>query len=162
MYKPNFCSDCGTEIERSRWRLWTSRQFCAECSPRLRKTRLAPLGMMAATVFVMGIVTGRVTQRTTPTLVIERKGNVSADLGHPPEEGKGNSSTSRSSVSGETNGPDGTNTERPTDPEETISICGARTQKGSPCQRRVRGTGRCWQHKGAPAMLPPGKLVVQS
>jgi hypothetical protein len=49
-------------------------------------------------------------------------------------------------------GPDGTATERPTDPDETVSICGARTQKGTPCQRRVRGTGRCWQHKGMPAI----------
>jgi hypothetical protein len=25
----------------------------------------------------------------------------------------------------------------------------------------VRGTGRCWQHRGMPAMLPPSKLVIQ-
>jgi hypothetical protein len=58
-------------------------------------------------------------------------------------------------------GPDGTAAERPTDPNEIISICGARTKKGTPCQRRVRGTGRCWQHLGMPAMLPPEKLIVQ-
>lgn len=57
-------------------------------------------------------------------------------------------------------GPDGTATERPTDPEEIVSLCGARTQKGTACQRRVRGTGRCWQHRGMPAILPQGKLVV--
>lgn len=27
------------------------------------------------------------------------------------------------------------------------SICGAPTQKGGPCQRKVSGGGRCWQHK---------------
>jgi hypothetical protein len=48
----------------------------------------------------------------------------------------------------------------PTDPNEIVSICGARTKKGTPCQRRVRGTGRCWQHRGMPAMLPPEKLIV--
>ena len=26
-------------------------------------------------------------------------------------------------------------------------ICGATTQKGTPCQRKVSGGGRCWQHK---------------
>ena len=57
-------------------------------------------------------------------------------------------------------GPDGTDTERPTDPAEVVSICGARTQKGTPCQRRVRGTGRCWQHRGKSAMLPASKLIV--
>jgi hypothetical protein len=44
---------------------------------------------------------------------------------------------------------------------ETASICGARTQKDKPCSRRVRGTGRCWQHKGKSAMLPLEKLVIQ-
>ena len=58
-------------------------------------------------------------------------------------------------------GLDGTAEERPTDPNEIISICGARTKKGTPCQRRVRGTGRCWQHLGKPAMLPPEKLIIQ-
>jgi hypothetical protein len=42
-----------------------------------------------------------------------------------------------------------------------VAICGARTKKGTPCQRRVRGgVGRCWQHRGKPAILPPSKLVV--
>ena len=27
------------------------------------------------------------------------------------------------------------------------SVCGAPTQKGGPCQRKVSGGGRCWQHK---------------
>lgn len=26
-------------------------------------------------------------------------------------------------------------------------ICGAPTQKGGPCKRKVSGGGRCWQHK---------------
>jgi hypothetical protein len=52
--------------------------------------------------------------------------------------------------------------ELPTDPNEVVSICGARTKKGTPCQRRVRGTGRCYQHRGMPAMLPPEKLVVRN
>ncbi len=57
-------------------------------------------------------------------------------------------------------GPDGTAGERPTDPQEVVYICGARTKKGTPCQRRVRGPFRCWQHRGLPAILPPSKLVV--
>jgi len=44
--------------------------------------------------------------------------------------------------------------------EETY-ICGARTKKGTPCSRRVHGPVRCWQHKGAKAMLPVEKLVVK-
>jgi hypothetical protein len=44
---------------------------------------------------------------------------------------------------------------------EEAYICGARTKKGTPCSRRVRGPVRCWQHKGAQAMLPLEKLVVK-
>ena len=44
---------------------------------------------------------------------------------------------------------------------EEAYICGARTKKGTPCSRRVRGPVRCWQHKGAKAMLPLEKLVVK-
>jgi hypothetical protein len=42
-------------------------------------------------------------------------------------------------------------------------ICGARTKKGRPCQRRVHVAGeRCFQHKGLSAMVPLEKLVVKS
>jgi hypothetical protein len=44
---------------------------------------------------------------------------------------------------------------------EQIYTCGARTKKGTPCSRRVHGPVRCWQHKGAKAMLPPDKLLVK-
>jgi len=50
---------------------------------------------------------------------------------------------------------------QPTTVEEKAYICGARTKKGTPCSRRVRGPVRCWQHKGAQAMLPLDKLVVK-
>ncbi len=51
-------------------------------------------------------------------------------------------------------------TERAAGAEEAVYICGARTQKGTPCSRRVRGTGRCWQHLGMPAMIPLEKRLV--
>jgi hypothetical protein len=51
-------------------------------------------------------------------------------------------------------------TQRAVTTEETY-ICGARTKKGTPCSRRVRGPVRCWQHKGVKAMLPLEKLVVK-
>jgi hypothetical protein len=43
---------------------------------------------------------------------------------------------------------------------ETVYLCGARTKKGTPCSRRVHGPVRCWQHKGASAMLPQDKLRI--
>jgi len=42
-------------------------------------------------------------------------------------------------------------------------ICGARTQKGTPCRRRVHAAGdRCFQHKGLAAMVPMDKLVIKA
>ena len=44
---------------------------------------------------------------------------------------------------------------------DVVYLCGARTQKGTPCHRRVHFAGeRCYQHKGKPAILPPEKLIV--
>ena len=149
MYKPNFCSECGARIERARWRLWTSRQFCAECAPRYRKSQfLLPL-VSSVWLFIIGLAMGRTVRPTPPPLLVER-GQLAA-VSFPTAKGEGR--TADAPKREPTYGPDGTSTERPTEPDETVSICGARTQKGTPCQRRVRGTGRCWQHKGMPAII---------
>ena len=44
--------------------------------------------------------------------------------------------------------------------QETMYFCGAETKKGTPCSRRMKGSIRCWQHEGKPAMLPMEKLVA--
>ncbi|HEX9961513.1 MAG TPA: hypothetical protein VGB00_11305, partial [Pyrinomonadaceae bacterium] len=43
---------------------------------------------------------------------------------------------------------------------EAVYFCGAPTKKGTPCSRRVKGGGRCWQHAGQTALLPPEKLLI--
>jgi hypothetical protein len=158
LYKPNFCSDCGEPVSRARWRAWTSRRFCPPCARRFRRGRLFAAAVAACALFGPGFLLGRLTNPARPTLVVERGGAGLAPLpaaavvpgraGGEPKPAHGY-------------GPDGTAGERPTDPEEPVYICGARTKKGTPCQRRVRGPGRCWQHRGKPAVLPPSKLVVQ-
>ena len=169
MYKPNFCAECGEKITRTRWRLWTSRRFCLNCQGRFSRARvLLPL-IAAATLFSVGLVAGRATRPQPPPLIVER-GELptapaitnSAKESDRAEAETGNDSSASSAPKPEpTYGADGTATERPTDPNEVVSICGARTQKGTPCQRRVRGTGRCWQHRGMPAMLSQEKLIVR-
>jgi hypothetical protein len=166
MYKPNFCSECGSSIERARWHFWTSRQFCADCSKHFRRAQfVAPL-IAGIALFAVGLATGRAGRPAAPPLIVER-GQL-APLPAPSNKTEGQrAATEIDKESGAAQkqepayGADGTANERPTDPEETVSLCGARTQKGTPCQRRVRGQGRCWQHKGMPAMLPPGKLIIQ-
>lgn len=44
---------------------------------------------------------------------------------------------------------------------ETAYMCGAKTKKGMPCSRKVKGSVRCWQHLGQDAMLPAKDLRIQ-
>ena len=156
VYRPNFCSECGARVDRARWRLWTSTRFCAKCEKRFRKAGLAMPLMAGVLLLIVAYIAGRAGRIHPPPVVIERAETrpphtpiSTASLGITGAEG-GRKENSPGALSGSL-------------PEsgETASICGARTQKGKPCSRRVRGTGRCWQHKGKSAMLPLEKLVVQ-
>lgn len=168
MYRPNFCAECGEKITRTRWRFYTSRSFCPNCEGRFRKARLLLPLIAAIALFSIGLAAGRATRQPQPPLVVQRgelptapaltNPSKSSDAG---EDEAGTDASSSATKPEPKYGPDGTATERPTDPNEIVSICGARTQKGTPCQRRVRGTGRCWQHRGMPAILPPSKLIIQ-
>jgi hypothetical protein len=39
-------------------------------------------------------------------------------------------------------------TSRSKSKKEYVGICGAPTKSGKPCRRKVRGGGRCYQHRG--------------
>jgi hypothetical protein len=130
-YRPNFCSECGAKIVRLRWRVWTSRRFCDECS-RLGKTLRLQRALLITGLVIFGILIGHGFKHEPPPLVIQR-----------PASAQSTTST------------------QPVATVEETYICGARTKKGTPCSRRVRGPVRCWQHKGAKAMLPAEKLVVK-
>ena len=167
MYRPNFCADCGERVLRERWRAWTSRRFCPACERRHGRAWLRPLAAGCLVAFA-AFGAGRLSRPAPPPLTIEHRelplpallarqsradGGTAATPGGAPPPPQSQDPTR--------NGPDGTALERPTDPLEIVSICGARTRKGTPCSRRVRGTGRCWQHRGKPAMLPAAKLIVR-
>lgn len=170
MYKPNFCAECGTKIVRARWRFWNSGRFCQNCEGQFRRAQIVAPIMVGALLLSIGLVVGRATYRAAPPLMVERgelplaptATTTKTESEAEDEGGEASADSSANAPKPEPKyGPDGTATERPTDPTEIVSICGARTQKGTPCQRRVRGTGRCWQHRGMPAMLPPSKLIIQ-
>src|ERR1700755_1547870 len=164
MYRPNFCFEFGEGVARARWRCWTGRRFCPSCARRLRRGRLAAPLLFASALVCAGFVFGRLTGPTPPPLGVERG---TLNLAAVREGAAPKRSGDAAKREGETTakpepayGPDGTASERPTAPDEVVYICGARTKKVAPCQRRVRGPFRCWQHRGMPAMLPPSKLIV--
>jgi hypothetical protein len=158
MYKPNFCAECGAQVVRARWHLWTSRLFCVTCARRFRKSRILRPLIACAIIFSFGLITGRILRRAPPPLIVEQSRKAAPQSNNPVLQANTRTDAGRQAAT--VYGADGTATERPTDPNEIVSICGARTKKGTPCSRRVRGTGRCWQHKGMPAMIPQEKLIV--
>ena len=164
MYKPNFCAECGGRVARLRWRVWTSRRFCDGCDRRFRRGRVVRALVACAALVGAGFAGGRATRppSSPPLLVVERSvPNSQAPAPQLSAAGGEAADASEASRARAAYGADGTEAERPTDPAEIVSVCGARTQRGTPCSRRVRGTGRCWQHRGRPAMLPAAKLIVR-
>jgi hypothetical protein len=185
LYKPNFCADCGERVLRERWRAWTSRRFCPACAKRFRQSWIAPL-LCACALACAGFAVGRLMRPAPPPLNLERGALPLPALllkgGAKSNGASGDVETTNDATHGDSTTGDAANdansharaksdagaqavgasiVDAMTDPNEIVSICGARTKKGTPCQRRVRGTGRCWQHRGMPAMLPPEKLIVQ-
>jgi hypothetical protein len=151
MYKPNFCAECGTKLLRLRWYFWTSRKFCNDCARRFRKQRFGPWLLAGITVAGMAYILGRASRHPPPPLTIIRRADSPITA---PEDPVG--------PVGSVDQKSGSNPEAQSETEEEVYLCGARTRKGTPCSRRMHGPVRCWQHKGAPAMLPKEKLLVKT
>lgn len=154
MYQPNFCSECGAKLLRLRWHLWTSRRFCSKCSRRLRKERFVPVLVATFALLGAGYVAGRIRRPASPPLTIERR--FDSPLSDQASQPSSNPQLTSESGVGKTE-----TAGTPPSLEEAVYLCGARTQKGTPCSRRVHGPIRCWQHKGRPAMLAQEKLLVK-
>ena len=134
IYRPNFCTACGAKIIRLRWYLWTSRKFCDACQRQFRREHLVQPILLIVVVLLLGVLLGRSTQRQQSAVVIQRV-------------------TSPTTINSQPASQPGA--------VDDVYSCGARTKKGTPCSRRVHGPGRCWQHKGKPAMLPVEKLQIK-
>lgn len=180
-YRPNFCAECGIEIARARWHAWTSRRFCQVCAGRFRKRTILAASGITSALIIIGFAVGHFTNTTpeTPPLVLNTRATSdptlaalrvgSNDRNDLKNDDTAPDQTARDAVNdGSATGARNVNTgassgdpNRMTDPEEVVSMCGARTKKGTPCSRRVRGYGRCWQHRGSPAMLPAAKLIIR-
>lgn len=72
MYKSNFCSDCGSRIERARWHFWTSRRFCSDCAPRFRRAQFLLPVIAGVALFCIGLAIGRIARPAPPPLIVER------------------------------------------------------------------------------------------
>ena len=151
-YRPNFCCECGNKIVRLRWFVWTSRGFCAKCARTFARTHWLRSTITILVFFLAAFFIGRGCRRAPPPLIIERP--VSSNTASAAAS-NGGSNTTGGASNPTTTAP------QPTPTPDDLYTCGARTKKGTPCSRRVHGPVRCWQHKGAPAMLPQEKLRIK-
>jgi hypothetical protein len=147
-YRPNFCSECGNKIVRLRWFVWTSRRFCDKCARTFARSHWPQPTITILVFFTAAFLLGRGCRRAPPPLIIERPVSSSTTASAA-------SGTNAGALSSTSNAP------QPAPTPDDLYTCGARTRKGTPCSRRVHGPTRCWQHKGARAMLPQEKLRIK-
>ena len=171
-YKPNFCCQCGVKIERVDWNLTTSRRFCDLCDTDLKFYDWLPRAVFIGGVFLAIFGFGSFWAKSAKTLnsvplqVVGNSRNVipetvkpvNANLQIVQEKSVSNQQppTPQQNIAPKIK----TVLSSPVQTPEVAYFCGAQTKKGTPCSRRVKGGGRCWQHSGQPAMLPPEKLVA--
>jgi hypothetical protein len=172
--KPNFCSECGEKIEKENQKWWESRKFCDDCARHFDKLPNRILKYFVGAFVFTGIgflIANSIPQRkpivssqnqaaSSPQQVANRQIAQTNQIANAPLAAKPTiqpdaQKTPQTLISSPAQtSPDIAET------TETAYFCGARTQKGAPCSRRVRGGGRCWQHVGKPAMLTAEKLKI--
>ncbi len=171
LYKPNFCAECGEKIDRENRHFWSSRRFCENCEPVYRMNRIFPPALAGVLLFFGGIFFGQMGQRyEKPNPVIPTQAALAAEKGEKPapaaikqvfaantEQGQNQNSPVIQTPAANSNTPKQITANLAPQQMPVVHICGARTQKGTPCSRRVRAAGaRCWQHPGKPSMLEKG------
>lgn len=180
LYTPRFCCQCGEKIDREKWGVFSSRRFCENCEIDFPLQKWIPaLWLGAGTiVFLFGfggyLKNSENARRTTlPTVENARERNT--------EDSKTNVTSALNSVEQKTTNSNAEKSEqtpksatlaelnrkspevsanRHNQTAEESTYCGAQTKKGLPCTRRVRGGGRCWQHRGQSAAPIDGKTVA--
>lgn len=153
-YRPQFCCHCGEKIARAKWTPLTSRRFCEFCEIEQKQHDLIPRAAMCIAILigaagVTAYVTGGGTAPSNSNRqVVSRPGPRANSI-----DAEKNLSI-RNSAPPAANLPSANIKQREVDKNsstEPVYFCGALTKKGTPCTRRVKTKGRCWQHKGQPA-----------
>ncbi len=187
LYKPNYCCNCGEKIERVEWHLWTNRRFCSLCETEYQLDdwlkRIFPIIFFVFGIFGIGSyfqsseIPIDVKQSEKQTAIQNESGRKfakpktlksSVEPKDQIEEPSHEHGTKMQEEPLEPNVTQGEESQqvvkvrsRQKSSNETVYFCGAETKKGTPCSRKVKGGGRCWQHKGREAMLPTNELLAE-
>ncbi len=172
-YKPTYCCNCGEKIESTESLPWKqSGRFCDVCRTEFSFQEWLPkvFIIVFALFGLFGI--GGYLKSGQPTNVAALKQNKSYSLETAAKnETKGNQAQNSNrqnepqieanlTVIANKNVRETPKFESETVESEKVYFCGAATKKGTPCSRKVKGGGRCWQHKGQPALLAQEKLLI--
>jgi hypothetical protein len=162
MYKPNFCVECGERVLRARWYPWTNRRFCKFCSPRSLKARFAWPLILGVALLALGLITGRSMRQPPPPLVVQNSQGLTVPSDWAPKPKVPVNAQASTKTAPQSDFRPAKTESRSIKQQEVVTLCGAKTKKGTMCTRRVHGGGRCWQHLGLPAMVPEQELIVQN
>ncbi|MCU0237961.1 MAG: hypothetical protein MUC29_00845 [Pyrinomonadaceae bacterium] len=186
IYKPNYCNNCGESIERFEWKLWTSTRFCENCENDFKLQDWLPRGIIGtgvlAVIFSFGVYLKQ-PEKNAQLLVSQPQINSTNNLKETSNKQETAKVLTNTEVAkNETVGLETkqqvlakNKPEAPTpinqktvqsvqlqtlqnEPKEIVYFCGAKTKKGTPCSRKVKGKERCWQHLGEEALLSQEKL----
>ena len=155
MSAANFCVECGERLARKGWRARLRGNLCDHCAQRLGRFGSTGPIILVAVIAVCSFAIGRYMRPSPPPLIIQRAGNspLSDALVNPNDNPRSAKPSS---------GSNGNANVTVASADDVVYICGARTQKGTPCRRRVHVAGeRCYQHKGMTAMVPLEKLTIK-
>lgn len=180
-YKPNYCCNCGEKVERANWSFTTSRRFCDVCqedfkledlSPKIFAVLMSIVGIFGAGAYLwsdekpVNDISKQLSARNSNQIralanrPINTPSNANNQLAANINAPTANREVSqlRQDLTNKNELPPIVIKEKSA--TESVYFCGAMTKKSSPCSRRVKGNGRCWQHKGQNAVLPPEKLII--
>jgi hypothetical protein len=176
LYRPKYCCECGEEIHRENWGLFTSRRLCEYCESQSGASELIRKAMVPVALVSILLGVGSWFKNSGKTITVSRASNNTARSLADVSGVSGTKEQKPAQVLG-TRDLDGVSADEQQTPDPTLAkqgssdvpgqefakrspnmvaepmyTCGARTRKGSPCSRKVKGDERCWQHTGLPKM----------
>lgn len=157
LYKPRYCCNCAEMTDMDQTGFLASRRFCSICSSEFEWTEFLSRAVVVGGVVGMMIRVGsyfrgagKVEQKPTASFVTIANTSSNKQLAEPKTPAANVSVQTSSTPVSEPSPKVVIATPRAVDPG--VSYCGALTEKGSPCSRKVKMPGlRCFQHQGRDA-----------
>lgn len=160
-YKPKFCCNCGEKIERADWGLFASRRFCEFCETEQKHHDYLIRAVAGASLFfgVLGLTGffsagGRgAAHAGDPVQISSKPSQINLKKAAGSTAATVPSAVERIDTGSVTAAPGHLSkqlTSQAKPSTEPTYYCGALTKKGTPCSRRVKVKGHCWQHAGRP------------